>query len=125
MSEKAAAKEIKNLREKNWKLKKDLDYRPTPEKVLERFRGTPTYYEELNDKAVLKIKLWWKVASSYLAESLGGDVNRFVERYINLEEKIHLEKLASGATDVAKMIPENIQSAAPRNDVDNQLPQQE
>lgn len=99
---------MNNLREENRKLKKELEERPSPEKVFEGFQGTPAYYEELNDKAVEKIKLCWEVASSYLAEIPRGDVDGFIERYINLEEKIHLEKLASGATNVAKMPPGNV-----------------
>lgn len=71
--------------------------------MLEGFRGTAAYDTELNDKAVEKIQLCWDVASSYLAENPGGAIDGFIERYINLEERIHNEKLASGAIDVAKM----------------------
>lgn len=94
-----AAKEVTRLLEKNRKLKEELERRPTPEKVLEGFRGTPAYYRELNDKAVEKIQLCWDVASRYLAEVLGGPIDGFIERYINLEEEIHKTKLAIGATD--------------------------
>lgn len=52
-----AAKEVERLQEENRKLREELKWRPTAEKVLEGFRGTPTYYTELNDKSVEKIKL--------------------------------------------------------------------
>lgn len=56
-SQEAAAEEVKNLREENRELKKELEERPTTKAVLDGFRGTPTYYEELNDKVVEKIQL--------------------------------------------------------------------
>lgn len=102
-SQEAAAEEVKNLREENQELKKELEERPTMKAVLDGFRGTPTYYEELNDKVVEKIQLCQEVASNYLAENPGGAVDGFIKHYINLEEKIHAEKLASWATVVATM----------------------
>lgn len=50
-----AAEDVRLLQEQNDKLKKELASRLTEEEVLRSFRGTPTYYNELNDRAVKKI----------------------------------------------------------------------
>lgn len=45
-----AAEDVKLLREKNDKLKKELASHPKEGEMLRRFRGTLAYYNELNDR---------------------------------------------------------------------------
>ncbi|XP_074335024.1 uncharacterized protein LOC141672350 [Apium graveolens] len=84
-----AVRQLGALYEENLNLKKELKSQPREVDVLNAFRGTCAYYEMLNNKIFQKVTMCWKIASTYLAENLGGDMNGFIELY--LAEELHLE----------------------------------
>lgn len=93
------AEEARKIREENTRLqaenanlKKELDSRPSQEEVLQRFRGTPAYYGELNERAAEKIQICWIVASRYLAANPEGDISGFLQEYLAEEEKLLAER---------------------------------
>ncbi|KAL8113234.1 hypothetical protein AgCh_020526 [Apium graveolens] len=78
----AAEQMVGSLRAEVENLKKEFASRPREEEVLESFRGTPDYYEELNNKIFEKVNICWDIASAYLAENPGGDMDGFIELYL-------------------------------------------
>ncbi|MDV3180580.1 MAG: hypothetical protein Q8829_02775, partial [Candidatus Phytoplasma australasiaticum] len=68
------------------------------EEVLESFRGTPAYYEELNNKIFEKVNICWDIASAYLAENPGGDMDGFIEMYLTEELRSEEAKAAETGT---------------------------
>ncbi|XP_074325211.1 uncharacterized protein LOC141662057 [Apium graveolens] len=101
---------VREMRAENQKLKDDLAARPTPEKVLAGFRGTPAYFEELNDKALEKIQICWNVASKYLGEEPHGTIDVFLEKYIEEETRLEQEKEAIRAMDSGVGTSSNVPS---------------
>ncbi|KAL8091504.1 hypothetical protein AgCh_033937 [Apium graveolens] len=69
---------VGSLRAEVENLKKELAARPRAEEVLEFFRGTPAYYEELNNKIFEKVNICWDIASAYLTENPSGDMDGFI-----------------------------------------------
>lgn len=67
--------------EENKQLREELTSHPKSEDVIAGFRGTPAYYTKLNDKAVEKIQICWRVAIRYLDEIPGGPIDGFLECY--------------------------------------------
>lgn len=61
---------------------------------MKKFRASPAYYTELNDKAVEKIHICWNVASRYLTEVPGRPIDGFLDRYIQEEKQLLAEKKA-------------------------------
>ncbi|XP_074337313.1 uncharacterized protein LOC141674505 [Apium graveolens] len=98
------------MRTENQKLMDDLAARPTPEEVLEGFRGTPAYFEELNDKALEKIQICWNVASKYLVEEPQGTIDVFLEKYIEEETRLEQEKEAIQAKESGAGTSRNVPS---------------
>lgn len=56
--------------------------------------GTPTYYNELNDRSMEKIWIYWNMASWNLRENHGGDITGFLQEYLAEEEKHFAERQA-------------------------------
>lgn len=109
-----AADDIRKLREENERLKvvnskleKELENRPSVEEILSRFRGTPAYYEELNDRDVEKIKICWRVASRYLADNPGGNIGGFLQASVADKEKLLSEKAMASGEGTSQVAPDS------------------
>lgn len=100
------AKDVRRQKEEIDRLKKELKARPKEKEILKKFRASPAYYTELNDKAVEKIQICWNVASRYLTEVPGGPIDGFLESYIQEENQLLEEnKAAEGESSGPKIFP--------------------
>lgn len=69
-------------------MKAELESHLTETEVLERFWSFSSYCTKVNKKGVEKIQICWNFASSYLAETWGGDFKGFINLYLEEDERL-------------------------------------